>query len=135
MDFPVDVDVGLLNLNVHPNEDVLTFDANDESSYQDLQNLMKGYIEADCWGLEVNQEVVFDHYRDSSRSLQQNILTQMIREQIIQNLHGSLLVYLHRAAVDSVIKIHMFQDKSLTVLISYNALTRVFMVELLSSNS
>lgn len=106
------------------------FSSNDEQSYDSFQNLLKEYLGADCWALQIDtedinrvssSEYVFNAYMDDKRSVRETIVEQIIREKIIENPHSNLLVYLHRRGRDAEIRIHMFMDQSLTILIHYNA--------------
>ena len=62
------------------------YDANDLYSYQQFQDLLKQYIESDCWALQINDQYLFNNYLDHQRSIRENIEDQMIRDKIIENL-------------------------------------------------
>lgn len=104
------------------------FHALDPNSYQEFQELLKEYLGSDCWALEMNDQMLFNHYMDEQRNIRETILDNIIRENILENPHSNLLVYLHRLGQDSNIKIHMFQDRSLTVEIVYLFQTNTFHV-------
>jgi hypothetical protein len=95
------------------------YDLNDKIIYEDFQNMIKGFISADCWGVTVDDEVVFDSYLDNSKSFRSFIEEDVIRDKILEDPHGSLLVYLHRRRTNSRIRIYMFYEDCWTMNIDY----------------
>jgi hypothetical protein len=102
------------------------YDANDLYSYQQFQDLLKQYIESDCWALQINDQYLFNNYLDHQRSIRENVEDQMIRDKIIENPHSNMLVYLHRLHTDCEIKIYMFIDSSLVIRILYHYNTKMY---------
>jgi hypothetical protein len=95
------------------------YDADDKSSYESLQNMIKSLINADCWAMTVNNEVIFDSFLDNSKSIRLFIEEDIIRDKIVEDPHGSLLVYLHRRKTNARIRIYMLYTNSWTMNIDY----------------
>lgn len=95
------------------------YDIQDKNSYESFQNMMKSFIGSDCWAVTVNDEVIFDSYLDNSKSIRSFIEEDLIRDKILEDPHGSLLVYLHRRRTNARIRIYMFYQDSWTMNIDY----------------
>lgn len=88
-------------------------------SYQELQNMIKDYVGADCWAITVNDEIVFNSYLDNSKHIRRFIEEDVIRDKILEDPHGNLLVYIHRRKANARIRIYMLNIYSWTINIDY----------------
>lgn len=89
------------------------------SEYQELIEKLKEFIGSDCWGLTVNDDVIFDSYLDNSKSIRLFIEEDVIRDKILNDPHGRLLVYLHRRQSNSRIRIYMSYTEPWTINIDF----------------
>ena len=95
-----------------------TRDINEES-YQKLEKVIKYFLEGDCWALTVDNEVVFNSYKDNMKTIRSQIEAEMVRDKILESPHGYLLVFLHRRKTNAKIRIYMFYEYTWTVNIDY----------------
>jgi hypothetical protein len=72
------------------------FYINDRISYERLQEIITEYVEADCWAVTVNNEIIFCSFDNHFKSMRDIILDDIIRKQIIEEPHSSLLVNINR---------------------------------------
>lgn len=104
------------------------YEADDKNSYEAFQNMIKEFVGADCWGMTVNDDVIFDSYLDNSKSIRYFIEEDVIRDKIYNNPHESLLVYLHRRKTNARIRIYMFYSQPWTLNIEYVYLEKKFYI-------
>jgi hypothetical protein len=104
------------------------YDGDDQSSYIEFQNMIKSFLEADCWAMTVNNEVIFNSYLDNSKLIRSFIEETLIRDKILKDPHSNLLVYLYRQKINAQIRIYMFYKNSWTINIDYNYLENKFYI-------
>lgn len=87
----------------------------------ELYEMIKGYIGADCWGLKVNDEVIFDLYdTDKYRDILNN---NLIKNSIYDNPHG-LFRQISIKKKPAEITIYMFGSESYGVIINFDGVDK-----------
>ncbi len=73
----------------------LVVDTNNREQMNKLYDEVKSLISADCWAITIDDEILFNAY-DKSKTVLAKIQDQMVRNNIIDNIHSSLFVHLFR---------------------------------------
>jgi hypothetical protein len=84
-----------------------TYDASDPKSYKQLIKVISHYINGDCWGIVVNNEILYNAY-DTSRSFRDKIIDQTILRDCRTDIHQALLCEVSRLPKDATIDIFMY---------------------------
>jgi len=100
----------------------------DKQSYQQFQKIIQDFVGADCWALTVDDNIVFNSFPENENDIRTEITDDLIRDKIIENPHGSLLVHLIRRNRNARIRIYMFCSYSWTMNIDYKASHKVFQI-------
>jgi hypothetical protein len=98
----------------------------DSQSYKNLEKLIQNFVGEDCWGLTIDDEVLFNNYQ--KKSIRNIVLDNVVRERIIDNPHVNLLVHIFRGNRDARIRIYMFGGQPWTVNIDFKASHKIFQV-------
>ncbi len=75
-------------------------------SYNELINNIHKYIKGDCWAIVVNDEIIYNQY-DDNRTCRERLMQRTFRQQIMDNIHESLLIDFIKSNDDSVLDIYM----------------------------
>ena len=75
--------------------------------YQQLCRVIENYVGADCWAIRVDDEVIYNAY-ETNKTYKEMLNENGYRIQIIKNPHRSILVHIHRRAVNAKVEIYMF---------------------------
>ena len=86
--------------------------------YADFLETLKEYVGGDCWAIKVNDEVLFDCYKDLS--LKEQLQASILRDKIVDCPH-LLFTDMFTKKKDSTIIIDMHSNVSLVVKITYRA--------------
>ena len=85
-----------------------TYESRNRNSYEECIKELSDWINADCWGVIVNDtDILFNSY-NATRTFREQIMDNMIRNQCSTNLHEALLCEINRRRVDTSIDIYMF---------------------------
>jgi hypothetical protein len=104
--------------------------SDDMALYNNFCEFIEDVLSGDTWALTVNEEVLFNYYNLEDKTYTQNVLDDVIRDKLIDNIHSSLFVQLFRKHKNAEIKIYMFDTKSWAYIIQYNAENMSFKVSL-----
>lgn len=100
----------------------------DDVSLNDLETVVKEYIEADCYAVVLDGEILYNNY-NNDLSHREKILEYCIREQLIDNTHRHIFVPMLRKGSDFMIEIYMFDyPNAWKIVIEFNHVTREFKV-------
>lgn len=119
------------NLPVIINDGILDDDVDqvyDLSSLRQLEDVVKEYIESDCHAVVMDEEVLFNGYREGELSHREKIIEYCIREQIMNNIHRHLFVPLLRQAKNFSIEIFMFKVNPWKIVVDFDKDTKKFNV-------
>jgi hypothetical protein len=83
----------------------------------EVGDILEEYVSADCWGLSVNDEVIFDSYQE--QTIREKIQDNLIRTSILELPHN-LLMYVYRLHEDSEVMVYMFGDEPSGILFSFS---------------
>jgi hypothetical protein len=72
---------------------------------------ISSYINGDCWGILVNDEIIYNAY-DTSRSFRDKIIDKAILRHCRTDIHGALLCEINRLGKDSTIDIYLYSNHS-----------------------
>jgi hypothetical protein len=86
--------------------------------YGEFLETLKEYVGGDCWAIKVNDEVLFDCYKDLSHKEQLQV--SILRDKIVDCPH-LLFTDMFTMKKDSTIMIDMYSNVSLVVKITYKA--------------
>jgi len=95
-----------------------TYHANNTGEYAEFLEILKDYVNGDCWAIKVNDETLFDFYRDMS--VKEYIELSILHDKISACPH-ILFVKMFEKKKDSTIMIDMYSNVSLVVKITYKA--------------
>ena len=98
----------------------------DIDGYLKLNDLISEFVGSDCCAVSVNGEVLINSYNDHLKSYKERILDDVVRDQIIEDPHCSILSHFIRLAKDANMRIYMFRDHPWTMNINYRASCKVF---------
>jgi len=98
-----------------------------ENNYKDLLDFVKGYVEADCYQVMVDNETVFHDM--NNLTIRQNIMEQLIRNQIIADPHRSLFCPMLRKNQCFTVEIYLFQSTPWKIVIDYNFDDKMFHIK------
>jgi hypothetical protein len=104
--------------------------SDDMALYTNFCEFIEDVLSSDTWAMTVNDDILFNYYNLEEKSYVQNVLDDVIRDKLIDNIHSSLFVQLFRKHVDAEIKIYMFDTKSWAYIIQYNSENMSFKVSL-----
>lgn len=77
-----------------------------DDSYDELINNIKRYCEGDCWGIVVNDEVLYNKYA-YDMSYRERLIQRGFLQQIAEDPHNTLLLNFITSNEDSVLNIYM----------------------------
>ncbi len=103
-------------------------DTKEEFTQNTICEELKGWIGADCWGIAVNGEVLFNSYNED-KPLLQKIQDDMIRHHILDHTHSSITMHVYRSQKDAVVDIYMYGDTPWKAQYSYSAETKIWTLE------
>lgn len=94
---------------------------NIKSTYNmdDLYKMIKKMVGADCWGIKVNDEIIFNSYNDETKLYKDILMEDLIRSSIYDNPH-ILLRQLFIRKTPAEITIYMFGSNSWGIIIKYD---------------
>lgn len=92
-----------------------------------LDDFLEVHVAADCWALQVGDEILFNSY-NPSLSLLDRIKESAIRSHIIDNAHSALFSTIACAEKDTVIKIYMFGRDMWEARLNYSHVSESFKV-------
>jgi hypothetical protein len=105
-----------------------SYSLNDNLQYKELQENISEHIEGDCWAVTVNGEILYNSYEP--KSYRNKILDSLVRNEITENIHGSLFVELIRNNKDGKVVLYMFGIQATWfMVIYYSAVKELFTVE------
>jgi hypothetical protein len=91
-----------------------------DDTYYHFCKFVQHIISCDCSAVTVSGEVLFNTY-NSDMPLLELINAQVVRDQLIKDIHGNLFVYFFRSNKPRTMKIYMFpEDSCWTYTIEYN---------------
>lgn len=94
------------------------YHANNTDEYGEFLEVVKDYVGGDCWAIKVNDEVLFDCYKDLS--LKEQLQASILRDKIVDCPH-LLFTDMFTKKKDSMIVIDMHSNAALVVKITYRA--------------
>jgi hypothetical protein len=97
----------------------------EEFTKEQIEKELKSWIGGDCWGLLVNDEVIFDSY-NKKKPLLEDIKDELIRDKLLKSTHTVLLRPIYRTHKDATIVFYMFHTNTWKVEFSYNATTKLW---------
>lgn len=103
-------------------DSVYARDNNEE--YQMLNQILKGYISADCRALIIDGEVIFNSY--ANRTIKERLIEDGMRRMITENPHRAILCHINRAERPAIIEIYMFGGESHKLVISYDPVNKTY---------
>ena len=115
----------LANYNItHP---IITFDERVL-----VQKIIEDTVGGDCLALTIaldgSQEIIFNNYKDENLSFKESIMNDIVRDTIIKNPHGNLLVHLYQHNLNAQIDIYMYRQYPFKIQIIYNQEEKIFTV-------
>lgn len=106
-------------------------DDTDNTTYINFCEFIEQVLSGDCWAVKVNGEILFNYFNEHEKSYRDRILDDVIRQELIDDVHSSLFVQLFRKNKDADIIIYMFGDDTWAYKIEFNAETVSFNISLL----
>ena len=85
----------------------------------DLYEMIKEYVGADCWAMTVNDEILWNSYNENSMTFKDLILESSIRSIVIDNPHTLFCKIFHRRTPAKIV-IYMFGSDSWGIIINYD---------------
>ena len=113
----------------------------DRESYYHLNTLIWDYVGADCWAISVKEvniakeQVVYNSYPCKNKSIRKEIVEDLVRNEIIENPHSSLLVHIIRRKQNARIRLFMGQELTTTMNIDYKVNHKVFQISFSQSEA
>ncbi len=99
-----------------------TYESGNRKSYEECIKELSDWINADCWGIIVNDtDILFNEY-NPTRTFREKIMDNLIKKECGTNLHQALLCEINCKRVDTSIDIYMFsplQGAPMRVRVSY----------------
>ena len=95
-----------------------------ETEYKELIQTFLDFVGADCWGLTIGNETIFNTY-NNLLSYNDILLHDIKRKKIIDS-PSSLFSYIDRKGKDAKIQIFMFQSNSYMLQIDYKAAEKTY---------
>lgn len=106
----------------------------DHESYDSLCKIISYYVGEDCWGVSVDNEVLFNSYLTfKNKSVKKYMNDTLIRDLIINDPHSNLLLPIMRKNQDSRIRIYMFGSNCWTINILYKHIYKVYQISFYQS--
>lgn len=92
-----------------------------EDTYYHFCKFIQHIISCDCRAVIVSGEVLFNDYNNNDKPLLELINSQVVKDQLIKDIHANLFVYFSRSNKPRTMKIYMFpEEKCWTYTIEYN---------------
>jgi len=95
-----------------------TYHANNTDEYGEFLEVVKDYVNGDCWAIKVDEEVLFNCYQDMS--LKEQLQASILRDKMVDCPH-LLFTDMFTKKKDGTIMIDMHSNVSLVVKITYRA--------------
>lgn len=111
-------------LKYFPVDTPRVYNSENHDEYSNFLKIVKEFVGADCWALDIDGQVVFNNY-NHELSYTDLLLSGMKRDTIIDNPHN-LFVHIHRKGKDATIQIFMFQSNSYMLQIDYKAAEKTY---------
>lgn len=86
-----------------------TYNSNIKSEYESFQKIIKSYVDASCYAMTENDNIIFNTYPDVS--VRDKLIEENIRSSIIENPQ-TLLYEMFDKYEDFKLEIYMFPSKS-----------------------
>jgi hypothetical protein len=90
----------------------------DVNMYTEFYKMLKEHIEADCWAMTIDQEILWNTYNEDSMTYKQLLTENNIRTTVSKNPHN-LLCHIFRKDRPARIAIYMFESHSWGIIINY----------------
>jgi hypothetical protein len=113
------------------NFEIIPTDDTDNTEYINFCEFIEQVLSGDCWAVKVNDEILFNYFNEHEKSYRDRILDDVIRQELIDDVHGSLFVQLFRKNKDADIIIYMFGDETWAYKIEFCGDTVSFKISLL----
>lgn len=88
------------NIEIEPSCNNLT--------YLNFCEFVEEILSGDCWAVKVNDEILFNYFNEHEKSYRDRILDDVIRQELIDDVHSSLFLQLFRRNKSADITIYMF---------------------------
>ena len=108
------------------NFEIIPTDDTDNTEYINFCEFIEQVLSGDCWAVKVNDEILFNYFNEHEKSYRDRILDDVIRQELIDDVHGSLFVQLFRKNKDADIIIYMFGDETWAYKIEFIVNTYLF---------
>jgi hypothetical protein len=95
-----------------------TYHVKNTDEYGDFLEVVKEYVGGDCWAIKVNDEVLFDCYKDLS--LKEQLQASILRDKMVDCPH-LLFTDMFIKKKDGTIIINMYSQNTMVVKITYKA--------------
>jgi len=83
------------------------YDPSNPDDYKECIKRISDWINGDCWGVVVNDEILFNLY-NPLRTFREKMDDRRIKNELAQDLHQSLLCEINRLGVVTSIDIYMY---------------------------
>jgi GTP-sensing pleiotropic transcriptional regulator CodY len=98
-----------------------------ESNYKNLTDVISDYIEADCFAVRLNNNILFNTNVENMAP-RDYIMEQMIRDKLIESPHSYLLCNMLRKNMDFTLEIFMFRFAPWKLVVKYDSNLKRFHV-------
>jgi hypothetical protein len=111
------------NIEVEPSCNNLT--------YLNFCEFVEEILSGDCWAVKVNDEILFNYFNEHEKSYRDRILDDVVRQELIEDVHSSLFLQLFRRNKSADITIYMFGDETWAYKIEFCGDTVSFKISLI----
>ncbi len=112
------------------NFEITPTDDTDNTEYINFCEFIEHVLSGDCWAVKVNDEILFNYFNEHEKSYRDRIIDDVIRQELIDDVHSSLLLQLFRKNKDADLIIYMFGNDTWAYKIKFFAETVSFKVSL-----
>lgn len=103
----------------------------DNLTYLNFCEFIENILSSDCWAVKVNDEILFNYFNEREKKYKNKILDDVIRQELIDDIHSSLFIQLYKKNKDADIFIYMFGTDTWAYKISFCAKSLCFTISIL----
>lgn len=97
------------------------FKLDNPQEFEDLEQILKGFVEGDCWAVKVNEDILFNLYNDNMGSSEEMIQQQMMRDAITLDPKNTILWPTNQRYEDAKMMIFLNAYNPHTITIRYSS--------------
>lgn len=102
-------------------------DCNNQEQIESFYTTVKDILGADCWALTIDGEILYNSYNNAKPMLEK-INDKMVRNTLINDIHGILFVDFFRGKKDRTLILYMFGENHWFYHIRYFDSTKMFQI-------